>query len=113
VCPLTIGKIEGILPKIPEARVLLVSLDPSRDDPAALSRLKADHGLDDRWTLARPSEDGVREIAAALGVKYRKAASGEINHSAVVALLDARGVPLARIDGLNAPDSVLVDASRR
>jgi protein SCO1/2 len=113
-CPLTIARIEAILAKLPEedrreVRVLLVSFDPERDTPAAMTALAARHGLDSRWTLARAPAPQVRELAAALGIKYRALSSGEINHSAVMTLLDADGVPRARVQSLAAPIEPLVD----
>jgi protein SCO1/2 len=72
--------------------VLAISLDPARDSPAALAALAARHGLDTpRWTLARAANGDVRRVAAALGVRYRMLPDGEINHSTVIALLDADG----------------------
>jgi protein SCO1/2 len=114
-CPLTVAKLRSIEAALSEEqrrelRVLLVSLDPARDTPAQLAELGARHGLDARWTLARAPEEQVRELAAALGIKYRTLPDGEINHSAVITLLDAQGVPRARIESLSAPISPLVEA---
>jgi protein SCO1/2 len=114
VCPLTIAKLEGIAAKLsPDVAVLMVSFDPERDDPPALARLAAEHHLDGRFTLARTSNDEVRELSAALGVKYRRTADGDFNHSTVITLLDRRGVVAARIEGLAASDAVIVDAAAR
>jgi protein SCO1/2 len=115
-CPLTVAKLRSIEAALPEAqrremRVLLVSLDPARDTPAAMARLGARHGLDARWTLARTEDEHVRELAAALGVKYRALPDGEINHSAVITLLDGAGVPQARLESLSAPIESMVAAA--
>ena len=88
----------------------MVSLDPERDTPAAMSELHARHELDAQWTLARAPADQVRELAAALGIKYRALDGGEINHSTVVALLDGQGVPRARLDAPTAAVDALVEA---
>jgi protein SCO1/2 len=87
-----------------DLRIVLVSLDAERDTPEALRRLAAAHDLDTaRWRLLRASEDTVREIAAVLGIHYRRLPDGTFNHSSVITLVDARGVALARVEGLGQP----------
>lgn len=86
-------------------RVLLVTFDPEADTPAVLASLAGRHGVDTtRWTFARtpPSlgDEPTRELAGALGIKYRRLDDGHYNHSTLITLLDRRGTPLARIDGL-------------
>lgn len=113
-CPLLIASIKRIEAKLsPEARaqtrVLLVSLDPQNDTPQVLANVARAHALDAaRWRLARTSEDKVQELAAVLGVRYRKLPSGVINHSTVITLLDPQGRPLERVEGVNAPAEALV-----
>lgn len=106
-CPMLIRdvqKIEAALdPKDRErVRVLLVTLDPARDTPAALTALAERQGADlKRWTFARAaSDEPTRELAGALGIKYRRLESGDYNHSSVITLLDREGVALARVEGL-------------
>lgn len=102
MCPLIIDTGLGVDAKLAPAeraklRVLLVSIDPGRDTPAALQALAKKRHLDTRrWTLARTDADGVRKTAAVLGVRYRRLADGEFNHSSVLVLLDADGRILAR-----------------
>lgn len=96
-----------------ETRVLLVSFDPERDTPAALKEIASLHHLDEtRWRLARASDDDVRQLAAVLGIRYRKLADGAFNHSSVITVLDARGMPRFRQDGLGDPPDRLAAALR-
>jgi len=83
-------------------RVLLVTFDPEHDTPAVLTGLAKAHGVPaDRWTFARArSEGATRELAAALGITYRRLPDGNYNHTSLVFALDKAGVPRARIDGL-------------
>jgi protein SCO1/2 len=85
-------------------RVLLVSFDPEHDTPERLQALARQRALDqERWTLANTSEDGVRELAAALGMKYRRLDDGNFNHTSAIVLLRANGTVAARVEGLNQP----------
>jgi protein SCO1 len=79
--------------------VLMISLDPQHDDPAALKATADKRQLDlSRWTLAQPRAADLRAIAGVLGVRYRPLAGGEINHTGVLVLLDAQGRIVARSD---------------
>lgn len=117
-CPMLIQKLQAIEAKLDPAaradlRVVMVSFDPERDDPAALTQLATRHGLDDRWTLASVPEAQVRDLSAVLGIRYRQLPDGEFNHSSVITLLDADGRPIERLDGPGAPDEALVAALAR
>jgi protein SCO1/2 len=81
-----------------------VSFDPEHDTAGVLEELARAHGLDSsRWRLLRGSHDTVREVAAVLGIRYRRLPDGGFNHSSVITLLDASGVVLARVEGLGQP----------
>lgn len=101
VCPLIVDSARGVDHALgPDRRaglrVLLVSMDPARDTPAALRAVVDQRRLDvPRWLLARTSPDDVRRLAAALGVRYRALADGEFNHTSLLVLLDRDGRPVA------------------
>lgn len=101
VCPLIVDSAKGVERALDEGErerlhILLVSLDPARDDTAALRSVFDKRKLDPaRWTLARTDEDNVRRLAALLGVRYRALADGEFNHTSTLVLLDANGRRLA------------------
>lgn len=103
-CPLLISDIKRVLAELPpdarrEARVLLVSFDPERDTPVKLKQLARAHGVDQAaWRFTRADAEQVRELAAVLGIKYRKLASGAINHSSVITLLDRQGRVRERLE---------------
>ena len=121
-CPLLISTLQGIEEGLsPEARaalrVTLVSFDPGNDTPELLSRVVAEHHLDEaRWTLARTTgaaqgpESDVRLLAAVLGVAYNKTADGGFNHSSVLVLVDEEGRSLARLDSLAADRAEFIAA---
>lgn len=113
-CPLLIAELHRIEASLSPAsradvRVLLVSLDPARDTPAALRKLAESHGVDStRWQFLTGPDDAVREVAAVLGVKFRRLSTGVINHSSVIAVLDRRGVIKSRSDGITPGDPKLM-----
>jgi protein SCO1/2 len=114
-CPLLIDSGKGVEHALEPAqrgklRVLLISLDPKRDDTKALAAVAVKRKVDTtRWTLARTDAAGVRRTAAVLGVRYRQLENGEFNHSSVLILLDAEGRIVARTEKLGAvPDPAFV-----
>jgi protein SCO1/2 len=117
VCPRVTEDMKGIErqlgPDAARTRFVLFSLDPGRDTPAALTRFAREHGLDrSRWRLLAASEDGVRELAAVLGVKYADAGGGEIAHSAMIFVIDRDGVVRHRQVGLAQDPGELLAALR-
>jgi len=116
-CPLMIDSGLGIehalTPTQRDAlRILLVSFDPQRDTTMALEALAVKRHLDtQRWTLARADDGSVRKFAALLGVRYRKLADGDFNHTSGLILLDAEGRILAKTDQIGPlPDPKFLSA---
>jgi protein SCO1/2 len=103
-CPLIVdsGKaIEHALTPAEKARlgILLISMDPKRDTPAALMKVFNKRGLDGtHWSLASPKPAGVRGVAGVLGVRYRQLANGDFNHTSALVLLDRDGRIVARTE---------------
>jgi protein SCO1 len=102
ICPTIIDTVQDLDRKLAADErqrlgVLMISLDPQRDGPAALKVTADKRQLDTpRWTLAQPRPQDLRAIAGVLGVRYRPLANGEINHTGVLVLLDAEGRIVAR-----------------
>ena len=95
-CPLTVGELQAMRARLPQslreqAVFVLVSFDVERDTPAALTRYRAERGLDASWILLHGNDDAVRELAALLGVRYKREADGAFSHSNVVTLLNREG----------------------
>ena len=96
-CPLLVEHLKQIEAALPEnlrtnTGFLLVSFDTERDTPAALHQYRLQHDLKaGRWTLLRANPDDVLELAALLGVKYKKDAQGQFMHSNVTTLLNSQG----------------------
>lgn len=120
ICPLIVDSGKGIEAQLTPAQqrrlgILLISMDPARDDPAALKSVADRRGLDaTRWTLASPEPQSVRAVAGILGIRYRQLADGEFNHTSELVLLDADGRVLARTEKLGSrPDPEFLAAVRK
>lgn len=120
ICPLIIDSAKGIehaLTPAERARlgIVLISMDPARDTPAALKRVFDKRRLDARtWTLASPPADLVRPVSGVLGIRWRVLADGEFNHTSALLLLDADGRVLARTERVGSvPDPEFLAAVRK
>jgi protein SCO1/2 len=120
ICPLIVESGKAIERELSPAerarlRVLLVSMDPARDTPAALKRVAVQRKVDaTRWTLARPRPQDVRALAGVLGIRYRQLEDGEFNHTSALVLLDGEGRVIARTERMgNRPDHEFVAAVKR
>lgn len=118
VCPRVVEDMKAIErqlePRAKDIRFVLFSLDPGRDTPLALRQFATDHHLDlARWRLFAASDDGVRDLAAVLGVKYAREPSGDIAHSAIIVVIDRRGVVRHRQLGVGQDPAPLLQAVTR
>lgn len=108
ICPLIVDSGKAVEKQLtPSERerlgILLISMDPRRDTPAALMSVANKRKLDpSRWTLASPAQADVRKIAGVLGIRYRALADGEFNHTSALVLLDSEGRILARTEQMGA-----------
>jgi protein SCO1/2 len=97
ICPMIVADMVAIEDRTKASsrtnvRFAFFSIDPANDTPERLKAYAGDHGLDvAHWTLYRGDDKAVRELAAALGVRYRRNADGGFDHSAIITLLDADG----------------------
>jgi protein SCO1/2 len=120
ICPLIVDSGKAIDRQLTPAQqqrigIVLISMDPARDSPAALRSVVDQRKLDtQRWTLAAPPAADVRAAAGVLGIRYRQLADGEFNHTSALVLLDADGRVLARTEQMGSrPDPAFVEAVRR
>ncbi|MHB8929031.1 MAG: SCO family protein [Melioribacteraceae bacterium] len=103
-CPLIVNDMKKIESKINRNDVdfLLVSIDSKRDTPEALTQYAKNNKLDlKRWHLLTGDENGISELAAVLGFKYKKEPDGSFSHSNIINVLDENGVVAYQHFGLN------------
>ncbi|ACK50471.1 electron transport protein SCO1/SenC [Methylocella silvestris BL2] len=97
ICPMIVADMVAIENKakaksLTRVRFAFFSLDSVVDTPERLKAYADEHGLDpSQWTLYHGDDHAVRELAAALGVRYRRDASGAFDHANIITLLDAEG----------------------
>jgi protein SCO1 len=103
-CPrmvLDMKRIEGELGAEHNVGFVIVSIDPERDTPERLAEYAQGARLDpDRWTLLHGDGGDILELAALLGVQYRRMANGEFVHSNLLSVLDPSGQVAHRQMGL-------------
>jgi protein SCO1 len=106
-CPILVHDLQRIEAALPEAardhaHFTLVTIDTERDTPEALHAFRQSRHLPEaRWTLLRGAPDDTLELAALLGVKYKREASGQFAHSNLITLLSDSGEILHQLAGLN------------
>lgn len=115
-CPLLIDTVRSVERSTSEARrkslrVLMISVDPEHDTPAALAQLARERRIDaSRWTLARTDAATVRKIAALLNIQYRQMPNGGYNHSSIVTLLSPQGEIVMQSSVLGRSDEALLES---
>jgi len=118
-CPIVVEDMKRIERALPDelrdqVDFLLISLDPDRDTPEALREFRQRRQLATaQWTLLRGLEDDVRELAALLGVNFRKDERGQYAHANVITLLNAEGEVVHQQPGLNQSPQFILDALRK
>lgn len=115
-CPRTLADLKAIEAKLSEAdrkrvRFVLVSFDTAKDKPAVLRDYATTNGLDlSRWTLLNGSGDDVRELAAVLGIKYKRSKAVGFSHSNLITVLDFDGRVSHQQKGIGASPMSTIEA---
>jgi protein SCO1/2 len=104
-CPLVVQQMKLIEEQLPAALrgnvdFLLISMDSERDTPGELKKYRAEHHLSSHWNILAGDSDNVLELAALLGVKFKKDARGGFVHSNLLTLLNGRGEIVFQQTGL-------------
>ncbi|MDJ0839163.1 MAG: SCO family protein [Acidobacteriota bacterium] len=94
VCPSAFGDLSVLAARAPEdVRFLFVTIDPERDDAAALAQFEKAYG--GRLTALRGTWDQVTRLAGAMKTRVskpaRKGADSGFNHEGTIYLLDPSG----------------------
>jgi protein SCO1/2 len=96
-CPLLTAKLAALQGRLGAdfvQRVFFVAItvDPERDTPAVLKGYGTAHGARfDGWAFMTGSPAEIREVAKRYGIFYKKTPRGDIDHTFLTSLIDARG----------------------
>ncbi|WP_373999550.1 SCO family protein [Bdellovibrio bacteriovorus] len=109
-CPLLVEDLKSLISKLPAKKqsvsVTLFSFDSEKETAATMKEFLQKKKV--KWQILKGDSSDVAEVAAALGVRYKKLPSGEYVHSNVIYLLDSEGVMIAKKEGLKSNDSIFV-----
>jgi protein SCO1/2 len=97
-----LNAVRAALPPDIRSRVqfLSISIDPTRDTRETLRQYAQTMGIDDPdWRFATASPDHIARITRAFGVKRESPSDGQIDHTLVVILFDAKGGLMQRYAG--------------
>ncbi|HSI77153.1 MAG TPA: SCO family protein [Lunatimonas sp.] len=82
-------------------KYVLVSIDPEADSPERLKAFAKENGMDGpQWLFLQGTEDGVRDFANILAVKYKKISPIDFSHSNIISVFDRQGVMTYQKEGL-------------
>lgn len=111
-CPRIVMDMKRLEAEYPALKLTLVSIDPERDTPGRLLEFAEGSRLDESWTLLNGSEDDLLELAAVLGVKYRRISEEDFMHSNIITILDEQGVIVHRQQALGEVEGTLAALSK-
>jgi protein SCO1 len=103
-CPLILNDMKKIESQVKrnDVNYVLVSIDPKNDTPEILKSFAIRNNLDlKKWNLLTGTEDGINELAAVLGFKYKKESDGSYSHSNIISVLNEEGEVAYQHFGLN------------
>ena len=105
-CPILANdmkKLEAALPEAIRTNVgfVLVTFDSERDTAGALAKYRKIRSIPEHWTLLTAGPDDILELAALLGVKFKKDARGQFAHSNLITVLNSEGEIATQQVGLN------------
>ena len=79
----------------------MVSIDPINDTPEKLKAFAKENFLDgQQWTLLQGTENGVREFANVLAVKYKQISPLDFSHSNIISVFNPEGELVHQQEGL-------------
>jgi protein SCO1/2 len=114
-CPATIHELLDVARRLPAASrvaILLVTMDPQTDTPAALSQCRQDNRLTDRFILLRGSGSETRALADAVGIQFRQE-SARLVHAPKVVVLNGSGSVSASFPGTHTDPDEIAGAALR
>ena len=126
-CPLLTAKMAALQSRLgadfgPRVFFVSITVDPERDTPAVLKGYGTAHGARfEGWAFMTGTPAEIREVAKRYGIFSRKTARGDVDHTFLTSVIDARGrlrvqylgVRFDPTELLNDVRSVLAETAKR
>ncbi len=117
-CPLIVEDLKEIVKDIDAKQVAKIdvsifSLDSFRETPESLSAFSVKRKLPSHWGLYVSSADAVAELAASLGVRYKRLPSGDFIHSNIIYFLNSNGEIVAQKEGIKSARGEFIKKIRK
>lgn len=96
-CPRILADMKHIKSSLSEEELkntnfVIVSIDPERDTPDRLNSFAEENNLEpENWTLLSGDSGDILELAALLGVKYKRISDSDFSHSNIITVLNREG----------------------
>lgn len=95
--------------KTKDVTYVLVSIDPVNDTPERLAQFAKDNAMEGpQWLFLQGTENGVRDFANVLAVKYKKINPIDFSHSNIISVFDEKGVLQYQKEGLGLENEEIV-----
>ncbi len=113
-CPRLVADMRQIEEKVSKetkepVKYVMVSIDPENDTPDKLMKFAEDNGMKgDQWLFLRGTDEGVRDFANILSVKYKKINPIDFSHSNIISVFDAQGVLKYQKEGLGLENNEII-----
>ena len=115
-CPLLTAKMAGIQDRLgtdfgKKIYFISITVDPERDSPEVLKRYAAAHKANPAgWAFLTGTRDEIRDVAKRYGIYYKKTPRGDVDHTFLTSLVDAKGTLRVQYMGVKFnPDEMLRD----
>lgn len=117
-CPLIVEDLKEIAKDVDAKRaakidVSIFSLDSFRETADSLLAFSLKRKLPSHWGLFTSNADAVAELAASLGVRYKRLPSGDFIHSNIIYFLNSNGEVVAQKEGIKSPRVEFVKKIRK
>lgn len=113
-CPRLVADMRNIAKEIPErfinnVQYVFVSIDPENDTPTRLKEFAKENFMNtDNYTFLQGTDNGVREFANVLAVKYKEISPLDFSHSNIISVFNPKGELVHQQEGLGVDNKATI-----